>query len=219
MERLKKLYQLNSAFFNCVICWLLVISILVCCLPRIQAFQLINSQHSLTADYFFTIITQFGDGIFVIALAFLLFFVSSRRLGVAIAVTYIGSGLICSLLKRTFKAFRPAYFLKDDPDFHSVSWLKLAHHNAFPSGHTTSAFALACAIAIFAKNKTWGLIAFPLAALTAYSRVYLGQHFIDDVWFGSMLGTSFTCLYALTLQFSAEKKLSPATFIPPSFKL
>ena len=180
---------------------------------------MINQQHNIFADYMFSILTQFGDGIVVMAIGLLFFLFRKRRLGLAIAITYIGSGLICSLLKRSFLAYRPAHYLADDPSFHSVSWLPLAYHNAFPSGHTTSAFALACTIALFAKNKNWGRIALGLAILCAYSRIYLGQHFADDVWFGSVLGVSFSCAYALILQRMEEKRLSLSHIFPPSFKL
>src|SRR5690606_17780653 len=127
----------------------------------------------------------------------LCFFLWSRRLGIAITATYIGSGLVCAMLKKTFHAYRPGFHLQNDPSFHALSWMPLAHHNAFPSGHTTSAFALAASIAFFSKNKTLGVIALTLACLTGYSRVYLAQHYWDDVWFGSMLGIGFTSLYAM----------------------
>ncbi|MEJ7660925.1 MAG: phosphatase PAP2 family protein [Hymenobacter sp.] len=42
------------------------------------------------------------------------------------------------------------------------------------------------------KDKRWGYVFLLLAALAAYSRVYLAQHFVEDVFAGSILGTGLT---------------------------
>lgn len=218
MQLLHNLFKQNRVFFICFLLWYFVVSIFIFSFSKTEVFQLVNSNNSLFFDYFFTVITQFGDGILILALGILCFFIWSKRLGLAITVTYIGSGLICILLKKTFKLYRPGFHLYEDPSFHSLSWLPMANHNAFPSGHTTSAFALATAIALFSKNKKLGLIALCIACLTGYSRVYLGQHYMDDVWFGSMLGTGFSCLYAMLLNYYKTNKFN-LTFFPPNFKI
>ncbi|QBR11801.1 phosphatase PAP2 family protein [Sphingobacterium sp. CZ-2] len=219
MNRIKLLYRLNKTNLSIFFVWYVLISVIVFSTPRISSFQWINSMNHQILDYFFSLLTQFGDGIFVMLVAVLFFFLRSRKIGIAIAASYIGSGLICSVLKRSFQAHRPAFFLKEDPSFHSLSWLPLSHHNAFPSGHTTSAFALAFTLMLFSKDKRLAMMAMVLACLTGYSRVYLGQHFLDDVWFGSILGAGFSCLYFLMYSYFGEKKLSRSQLFPPSFKI
>lgn len=218
MKRILKLYYENKVFYISFLLWLFVVSSLIFSFSKQESFIFFNSRHSLFFDYFFTVITQFGDGIFVVALALLCFFLWSRRLGVAMAASYIGSGLICSLLKRSFQTNRPGFFLQDEPLFHSLSWMPMSYHNAFPSGHTTSAFALATCIAIFSKRKSLGIIALVFASLTGYSRIYLGQHFLDDVWFGSMLGVGFSSLYALLLGYFTEHRFSLSQ-LPTNFRI
>jgi len=218
MKRLQKIFNENRIFFICFLTWYFILSFLIFSIPKQEIFQFTNSKHSLFFDYFFSVITQFGDGIFVIILALLSFFIWSKKLGIAIAANYIGSGLICSFLKKTFQSYRPGFNLQDDPSFHAISWMPMSHHNAFPSGHTTSAFALAASIAFFSKNQTIGIIALLLACLTGYSRVYLGQHYWDDVWFGSMLGIGFSTFYFLMFSYYIDKRFSMVQF-PTNFKI
>ena len=57
---------------------------------------------------------------------------------------------------------------------------------SFPSGHAMTAFATAAAVAVLAPRMRWPVLT--LAALIAFSRVYLGVHFWLDVLVGSVFG-------------------------------
>jgi membrane-associated phospholipid phosphatase len=57
---------------------------------------------------------------------------------------------------------------------------------SFPSGHAMSAFAVAAAIAVLAPRTRWAVLG--LAAVIAFSRVYLGVHYWIDVLAGAGLG-------------------------------
>ena len=57
---------------------------------------------------------------------------------------------------------------------------------SFPSTHT--AWAFGTATAIFMKFRKAGAAAFVAAALIAFSRLYLFQHFPTDVLFGILMG-------------------------------
>ena len=57
---------------------------------------------------------------------------------------------------------------------------------SFPSGHTQASFA--AATALFTGNKKAGICAFVLAALIAFSRLYLYVHFPTDVLAGIVFG-------------------------------
>lgn len=58
---------------------------------------------------------------------------------------------------------------------------------SFPSGHTTNNFALAALLTWFYRR--WGWLYFVVAALVAWSRVYVGDHYPADVLAAAVIGT------------------------------
>lgn len=63
-------------------------------------------------------------------------------------------------------------------------------HTSFPSGHTTTAFAVASVLACGYKDKPWiGISAYTVAGLVGLSRVYEQKHWASDVLVGAALGT------------------------------
>ena len=57
---------------------------------------------------------------------------------------------------------------------------------SFPSDHATVAGAVA--IGLLFANRRWGIIASALAILMAFTRVYVGAHYVSDVLAGLALG-------------------------------
>ncbi len=58
---------------------------------------------------------------------------------------------------------------------------------SFPSGHTSASFTSAIIIAY--SNKKCGIIAYIMALLISFSRLYLYVHFPSDVIAGAIIGT------------------------------
>jgi undecaprenyl-diphosphatase len=66
--------------------------------------------------------------------------------------------------------------------------IDLPESASFPSGHATTAFAAAVALSLLVPRWRWW--ALPLAAVVAYSRVYLGVHYWSDIVAGAVIGAA-----------------------------
>lgn len=151
----------------------------------------VNHFYHPWADVFFKYVTHLGDGAFVIGLGLLILY-RSRPKGILVLASYAISGIIAQLIKNFGfpKEPRPAeYFSGMMQHLHTVEGVELSHWNSFPSGHTTSAFALFALIAIWIKSPALKFLCLITAATIGFSRMYLMQHFLIDVYVGSLLGT------------------------------
>ncbi|MES2517148.1 MAG: phosphatase PAP2 family protein [Bacteroidota bacterium] len=171
--------------------------------------QFINSHNALWADWFFFGATQLGEGWFWAAIILLFLFIRYDKALIFTASLTL-STLISSSTKFYFNTLRPLGFFKDlKANWHFVDGVYINLHLSFPSGHTTTAFAIFSLLAIFSKNKNWGFIYVLLAWITGYSRCYLFQHFPEDVLAGAVIGvfSSVVVYYWLTGLYGKTPKI------------
>lgn len=187
-------YKKNTLFFSGFLLFILLTIFLLLFYSRSESFLLLNSYHSKPLTYIFLAITTLGDGLFVIIIGLLLFFLRKRLAGVLIIVSYLLSGGIVQLIKYFVIEPRPGIFFKDTGYPYFIDGVTLHNMHAFPSGHTASAFALATILSLWVKNKRWSLIFLILAILAGYSRIYLAQHFLQDVLAGAVVGVTFAII-------------------------
>lgn len=103
------------------------------------------------------------------------------------------AALFTSILKYTIREPRP----------------NSENREAFPSGHTTTAFAFASVIGT-EHEWYWALPAYGLATMTAFSRINDNAHQLHDVLAGAVIGTS----YGLSIHYLNKDKES---FIAKTF--
>ena len=159
------------------------------CFPKNIIHLYINNIHSDWADFFFKYITNLGNGLAVVFVAILYLFISFRKM-LIISISGIACGFIVQFLKRLIfsQMVRPYKFFEGVSKIHLIDGVKMLSNNSFPSGHSASIFALCLCLAAFSNSEKRKILLFFVAVLVAFSRIYLSQHFLEDAYFGSMLG-------------------------------
>jgi len=180
--------------------------------PKPDLHLMLNAWHTDVEDTFFKYYSMLAEWpLYIIAL--LPLFWKKIWITLFFALSEITGGVILQILKHLFSSDRPASVFEQyhDKVLPVVEGVSLHHSNSFPSGHASTFFVfftccailLACWRLVKSHNsnpKIWcwlnlammGLLI--MAALGAYSRVYLSQHFLSDVCVGSIIGFVTPCL-------------------------
>lgn len=192
--------------------WLLLFTLLVIhllSLGHAETFIALNPWHTRVLDAIFRALTYLGDGIFIIVLGLVLFFLKQKKRAILILASYGFSGLIVQILKYSFPAERPKLFFETHHIHYEYFLNNITLHtiNSFPSGHTTSVFAMAASLAFLCKEKRWSVLFLLGAILVGYSRIYLGQHFPVDVTAGVFIGVfSASICYLIMEKYYSRRK-------------
>ncbi len=65
----------------------------------------------------------------------------------------------------------------------------------FPSCHAANTFALAVFMSLVIRHKWFTVMMFSWAFVVSYSRMYLGVHYIGDLFCGATIGSLFAVLF------------------------
>ncbi len=155
---------------------------------------------------------------------------TSKYISVGVPVAYFAAGLMhdnkalkqkaaytaAAILLNTASTTLLKNVVKRERPYHTYTGIfpdKIESDYAFPSGHTSSAFATATSLAITTKKWYVAVPAFAWSASVGYSRIYLGQHYPSDVIMGAIVGTSsaIICHWA-SKQLAKRKKTKTIPF-------
>ena len=156
-----------------------------------QSFLKLNALHHNWLDLPMMMLTMFADAGFISVLLIFLLIKKQPYQLVMLLICVILSGIAAQLLKhQVFDNWdRPPYLLKEQ--VHTVGKYVLNHHS-FPSGHSTTVAAIFTMLAYFRKQYRWEVLMYAiLCPAIAFTRIYLGVHFLGDVVAGLALG--FIC--------------------------
>ena len=151
-------------------------------------FAFLNSIQKIRTDFLDKLmpcITFLGQWavLWIVIAVLCLAFRQKRKLGISLMFNIIINTVACNLIfKHIVQRLRP-YILND-----TVTLIipPETDYFSFPSGH--SMFAFGAATIIFLYNKKIGIFVYLLAAMIAFSRLYLYMHFPTDVLIGSGMG-------------------------------
>jgi len=190
-----------NTFFIYFGCWLALTSALLLFTSKYDSFVFINHLRSFPADVVFTLFTDLGNGYILVPLALLFLYKKNYRVLSGMLFSALIIAIISAWLKHAFNHPRPlACYGKNVVE--TARWITLYSKCSFPSGHTETAFCLAAYLSLsFSRNKYVILIGFAGAFLTAYSRIYLGEHFLEDVWAGSIVGVLTAVVTFILVQY------------------
>jgi len=148
-----------------------------------------------TIDRVMVFITSLGDAGFLwILITFLLLAQKRyRKCGIFLVCALILEQLICNdILKPLIGRVRPCNKFPD-----VVLLIHRMHTASFPSGHTMNGFVSATILFYF--HRSLGIVAYAIASLIAFSRLYLFVHYPSDVLAGAVFGviTALMTIYAM----------------------
>ena len=199
-ERIKNFLINNAGVLLLYLALLLPSLYLIYAYDKLQVHLVFNRLvGSVYVNAFFYYITYLGDGLVAIIIL-LIVCVFNLRKGLYTTLSFLSASLFSQFLKRyVFQDIDRPWMIfqnKQELGLQLVDGVDNHIHNSFPSGHATQAFAIFICLAFTSRNKLVKLMFLFLAAITAFSRVYISQHWLNDIVAGSFIGMVFsTVLY------------------------
>ncbi len=148
-----------------------------------------SRHYNASLGMFFRYMTHFGEEEFLVPLSLIIIFlVRDVNLFIQLAFTFIFNSLTTVLFKfLIFDYARPKVVLEK---YHLkfTQGVEVWSQNSFPSGHTSAAFAFAFCLSFWFNTKWLTAIVLILAMAVGVSRIYLQQHFLEDITGGSIIG-------------------------------
>jgi membrane-associated phospholipid phosphatase len=202
---MKQLYKINRIFFVLYLIFLISAGVILLIYSKTQIHLFINEYHSKAGNIFFKLFTNAGNGLVPVLLGLFLLIFSVRKaliLGISAAI----AGLLAQLFKNFIfpSEVRPKVYFDKIAELYFIPGVEVHSWHSFPSGHTASAFCLFFVLAGFTSKIWLKIIYFFAAILVGYSRIYLSQHFLIDVYFGSVIGL-FSAIIIILLMNRSNK--------------
>lgn len=124
----------------------------------------------------------------------------------AVLVGVLCDQISASVIKPLFERLRPTHH----PDFKELVHVVNNYRGGrlgFVSAHAANGFGVATFFSLLFRYRLFTIVIFSWALITAYSRIYLGVHFITDVIGGILLGISVGLIVYYIYRFARKHLL------------
>jgi membrane-associated phospholipid phosphatase len=149
-------------------------------------------------DNFFLYITYLGDGLIMPFLLIAILFYNVRT-GIYSSISFFAATIVTNVLKYKFydNVDRPSHVFDWTirKPLHFVEGVDIHIHNSFPSGHSTQVFAIFMCLVFTTTKQSYKILFLLIALVSAFSRVYLSQHWLIDITAGSLIGTGSSLIF------------------------
>ena len=170
---------------------------------------LMRETRNAPADEIMTVITMMGDTLVMLALALAilawLIWHKAYRAAYAAGFAIIAAKLFEIAIKISVQRARPGDFSYTGAELFS-----------FPSGHATMAAVIFGILAVLVSHSMgrWGravvyAICAVMVVMIAYSRVYLGAHWLSDVLAGLLFGTVTMAAFGVAIEAIPPRRIKP----------
>lgn len=174
----------------------------------LSIFNLMREMRNAPADEIMITLTMLGDGLVMLplAVAMVLWLIwhKSYRAAAAATIALVAGKIFVPLLKEVIQRPRP------------ISLYGGAEAFSFPSGHATMAALTFGILAVLVSHSMgrWGRsLVYAICAIIvvaiAYSRVYLGAHWLSDVLAGLLFGAVMSMAFAIAIEAIPPRRIRP----------
>ena len=148
---------------------------------ELKFLHFLQSIHNPILDSIMLFFTNSGNIIMILILISIVY-PKTRRIGIQMYLALFISILIVNCgMKPFITRCRPCWL---EPGVKML--IELPQSHSFPSGHSSTFFAMATAV--FLSNKRFGIPTLAVASIVAFSRLYLFAHWPTDVMGGIFTG-------------------------------
>ncbi len=151
---------------------------------------------------FMRYVSLFGDwpshialGLILLGIAWIRASKKWMRIFLAMLVAMSIAGVTGHVIKRTIPRPRPSV----KTEIHWGGSRFSSKYHSFPSGHVGASTAFFCTL--FLANRRIGLACLPIPILIAFSRMYIGAHYLSDVVCAAILGVLCALLVTRLVMF------------------
>jgi len=175
---------------------------------NVRDFMALHQSHAMRD--FMRYVSLFGDwpshialGLILLGIAWIRDSKKWMRIFLAMLVAMSIAGVTGHVIKRTIPRPRPSV----KTEIHWGGSRFSSKYHSFPSGHVGASTAFFCTL--FLANRRIGLACLPIPILIAFSRMYIGAHYLSDVVCAAILGVLCALLVAHFFLRPIENRQSP----------